>query len=110
MPEGLHECGTGRMGLPCPEPKPNNFNLVLYHMPDLRLDWDRMGFLPENLPPRKGSSRGGSLGLVVCKALIGIGKIPRGVRRSLRGLSGEMPFTGPLTSLSVAAPLFVWIL
>jgi len=85
MPEGLHECGTGRVGLPCPEPEPNNFNLVLYHKPDLRLDWDRMGFLPEHLPPRKGPSRGGSFGLVVCTAPIGIGRTLRGVRKN--GLS-----------------------
>ena len=62
MLEGLHECGSGRLGPPCLEPKPNNFNLVLYHKSDLRLDWDRMDFLPEHLPPRKGPSRGVKIG------------------------------------------------
>ena len=83
MPEGLHECGTGRVGLPCPEPEPNNFNLVLYHKPDLRLDWDRMGFLPEHLPPRKGPSRGEALGLLCVQprsVLGGHREVSEGVR------------------------------
>ena len=108
MAVGLHECGTGRSGPPCPEPEPNNFCLVLHRKSDLRFDWDKMGFLREHLPPRRGPSRGGSSERAASTVPTRIGRRPRGATRSLTGLSGPVHFSVLLTFLFAAGLPSAW--
>jgi hypothetical protein len=89
MPKGLHECGTGRLGLPSPEPEPRIIciwcSIINLISVSIGSGW---GFCRSLCLHVRDHREGESWGLLVCTAPIGIGKTPRGVRRSLTRLSG----------------------